>query len=341
MEIGGSNIAQISRLKIRDGAAVLRRTCRSTPGNERSPGSILQQVDARLGYLEAVGPGLPDARPHHADAQRRRSAARGADLRTRLQPGQHALRARRAVGRAAPPRRRPLDRARSKDCAIAATRSWWSSTRRPMLRGADQVIEIGPAAGERGGRSSFRARPRRCSSRRRASPATTWPGDCGVSAPSERRPPNHGWLAVAGARGNNLQNLTVEFPLGVLCLVTGCERIGQEHAGPGHALPALCRRKRKNGPKPLSVRRHLRRRADRRRGAGRPEPDRPLAAVQPGHLHQGVRPDPRGVCRRPSRPARTITRPATSVSTSTAAAAPPATATATSRSTCSSWPTST
>ena len=66
-----------------------------------------------------------------------------------------------------------------------------------------------------------------------------------------RRTPNHGWIRLAGARGNNLKNVTVEFPLGVLCLVTRRERIGQEHAGGRHALSGPLPPARKDAPKPL------------------------------------------------------------------------------------------
>ena len=56
------------------------------------------------------GARLPAPGPHHPDAQRRRSPARGDDRHAGLEPGQHAVRVGRAVGRTASLRRRAADR---------------------------------------------------------------------------------------------------------------------------------------------------------------------------------------------------------------------------------------
>ena len=149
-----------------------------------------------------------------------------------------------------------------------------------IIRAADQVIEIGPGAGERGGKVVFQGTPGRNGAvarqpHRRLSrrPARF----------RHRRPaaaaPNHGWIRLAGARGNNLKNVTVEFPLGVLCLVTGVSGSGKSTLVQDTLYPALCRRLRKDAPKPYRLRRRLRRRPDRRRDHGRSKPDRPLAAL--------------------------------------------------------------
>ena len=101
--------------------------------------------------------------------------------------------------------------------------------------------------------SSFKARRRKWSGRPTASPASTSPAAAARSPPSSRRPPNHGWIRLAGARGNNLQGVTVEFPLGLLCLVTGVSGSGKSTLVQDTLYPALCRRLRKDAPKPYPV----------------------------------------------------------------------------------------
>ena len=137
-----------------------------------------------------------------------------------------------------------------------------------------------------------------------------------------------GWPARAATI---CKNVTVEFPLGVLCLVTGVSGAGKSTLVEDTLYPALCRRLRKDAPKPLPLRRRVRRRPDRRRDPGRSEPDRPLAAL--ATRSRTSRRSTRSATCSPTRskPARGTTRPAISASTSTAAAATPARATATSQ----------
>jgi excinuclease ABC subunit A len=52
-------------------------------------------------------------------------------------------------------------------------------------------------------------------------------GELRIPVPKTRRPPTRGWLTVHGARENNLQNLTVRFPLGLLTCVTGVSGSGK------------------------------------------------------------------------------------------------------------------
>ena len=120
-----------------------------------------------------------------------------------------------------------------------------------MIRAADQVIEIGPGAGERGGEVVFQGTPAEmqdCPQQPR--PAIFWPAAAASRASASAAGPSHGWIRLAGARGNNLQNVTVEFPLGMLCLVTGVSGAGKSTLVQDTLYPALCRRMRKEAPKP-------------------------------------------------------------------------------------------
>jgi excinuclease ABC subunit A len=119
-----------------------------------------------------------------------------------------------------------------------------------MLRAADQIIEIGPGAGERGGRVVFEGTHDEMLKSEDSLTGSYLTGRRGVTVPQRRRMPNHGWIRLAGARGNNLDNITVEFPLGVLCVVTGVSGAGKSTLVQDTLYSAVCRRKRKDAPKP-------------------------------------------------------------------------------------------
>jgi len=119
-----------------------------------------------------------------------------------------------------------------------------------MIRAADMVVEIGPSAGERGGRIVFQGTPKEMEASPDSLTGEYLTGRRMFHTPTKRRQPDHGWLRLAGARGNNLQNLTVEFPLGVLCVVTGVSGAGKSTLVEDTLYPALCRRMKKEAPSP-------------------------------------------------------------------------------------------
>jgi excinuclease ABC subunit A len=123
-----------------------------------------------------------------------------------------------------------------------------------IIRAADQVVEIGPGAGERGGKVVFQGSPDQITDHRESATGDFLAGRRGILGDKERRPPDHGWIRLAGAGGHNLKNITVEFPLGMLCLVTGVSGAGKSTLIEDTLYPALRRRMRLEAPRPLPFR---------------------------------------------------------------------------------------
>jgi excinuclease ABC subunit A len=89
------------------------------------------------------------------------------------------------------------------------------------IREADYVFDIGPGAGVHGGRSWRRARRPRSPPTRPPSPANTCPARARSPCPAERRKGKGKMLSVVKATGNNLKDVTADFPLGKFVCVTG------------------------------------------------------------------------------------------------------------------------
>ncbi len=115
-----------------------------------------------------------------------------------------------------------------------------------IILGADDVIDIGPEAGERGGELLF-AGPLRDLARSKESVTARYLAEsAGVPLPSRGRSPS-GWIRVRGARANNLRDLDVRFPRGVFCCVTGVSGSGKTTLV-NSVLYAGFRRMRDNAP---------------------------------------------------------------------------------------------
>ena len=162
VKIAGLNISQTTEFSIGDAVkwfleldaqahAAAARDRRAHPEGDQRAAGLPQQCRARL----------PDAQPHLGHAVGRREPAHPARLADRLGPDRRALRAGRAVDRAAPARQRTAAEDAASGCAISATRCSWSSTTR--TRSAPPTIwstwDRAPAC--MAATSSPRARPRR------------------------------------------------------------------------------------------------------------------------------------------------------------------------------------
>jgi excinuclease ABC subunit A len=96
------------------------------------------------------------------------------------------------------------------------------------IRTADYVVDLGPGAGEHGGRVIFQGTPRELVEDDRLSLTGAYlRGERTIETPRARRLPLKGELVVRGARAHNLKKLDVAIPLGVLTAVTGVSGSGK------------------------------------------------------------------------------------------------------------------
>ncbi len=110
------------------------------------------------------------------------------------------------------------------------------------IRVADYVVDLGPGAGDLGGHVIFQGTPKQLlemgsqAASGHGADATVEPvsltgayltGERSIPTPKARRPALKGDIVIRGARANNLKNIDVKIPLGVLTAVTGVSGSGK------------------------------------------------------------------------------------------------------------------
>jgi excinuclease ABC subunit A len=249
VRIAGKNIAEVSTFQV-DALAAFLGELPLSDWQRQVARVMLDQIRARLGFLREVGVGyLPLDRPLRTlsggEAQRvALTSAMGSSLVRVLyvldepSTGLHPHDVARLVG--------SLARLRDRGNTVLVVEH-----DEAVLRAADHVVELGPGAGERGGEIVFQGTASQLIDNEKSTTGDWLAGRRTMSTHGGRRPAEHGRIRLAGARGNNLQNITVEFPLGLLCAVSGVSGAGKSTLVERTLYPALCYRFRKDAPPPL------------------------------------------------------------------------------------------
>ena len=118
-----------------------------------------------------------------------------------------------------------------------------------VIRAADYIVDIGPKAGYNGGEVVFSGTLPQLLKSRKSLTADYLTGRRAIAPPATER----GWsnsLLIQGARENNLRNIDVRIPLGVMTCITGVSGSGKSSLAKGILYPALRRLLFDTGVKP-------------------------------------------------------------------------------------------
>ena len=118
-----------------------------------------------------------------------------------------------------------------------------------IIRAADFIIDIGPEAGNNGGRVVFCGEPSKLSKAKESITAEYLSGKRRIEIPTCTRPWRN-YIRIEGARMHNLQNITVKIPLGAMTCITGVSGSGKSSLAKGILYPALRRMLLESGDPP-------------------------------------------------------------------------------------------
>ncbi|MDP1884205.1 MAG: excinuclease ABC subunit UvrA [Candidatus Moranbacteria bacterium] len=224
--VGGRNIAGVSDVSVADSLDFFKKL-EINKTEELIAGRILKEIQARLGFLENVGLGYLTLSRSAAtlaggESQRIRLASQiGSQL-----VGVLYILDEPSIGLHARDNTKLLD-------TLLQLRDIGNTLiviehDEETMREADYLVDIGPGAGRLGGEIVAQGTPEEVMKNQKSLTAKYLNHELKIEVPAARRGvKNKKWLVVRGARENNLKNVTVEFPLKVLTVVTGVSGSGK------------------------------------------------------------------------------------------------------------------
>ncbi|MBK8227408.1 MAG: excinuclease ABC subunit UvrA [Flavobacteriales bacterium] len=120
-----------------------------------------------------------------------------------------------------------------------------------MMMSADHLIDIGPGAGEHGGRIVAQGHPKRFAQGDSVT-AQYLRNELRIEVPKARRQGNGKRLTLRGAKGNNLKEVDADFPLGTLICITGVSGSGKSTLIGDTLYPILSKHFYRSDPQPLA-----------------------------------------------------------------------------------------
>jgi len=225
VRVGGLGIADYAAMPIEESAAAFERL-KLREREEQIARLVLREIRNRLSFLEEVGLGYltlgrPSATLSGGEGQRIRLATQiGSQLRGVLYVLDEP-----SIGL------HPRDNQKLLE-TLAALRDLGNTVLvvehdEETIRRADYVVDLGPAAGAHGGEVVAAGTPDEVACNPRSITGLYICGAREIAVPTTRRPPNGAYVTVRGARANNLKDIDVKFPLGLLTVVTGVSGSGK------------------------------------------------------------------------------------------------------------------
>lgn len=250
--VAGRSIADVYAMQASEASEFLA-ALELDPRQQSIAGEVIHQAEARLAFLQNVGLGYLQLnrtlRTLSGGENQRVSlaSALGSTLVNMLYVLDEPT-----VGL------HPVD-VRALSTAIAALQQRGNSViavehNPDVIAMADSVVEFGPAAGASGGRVVFQGTPQQMQAHDASLTGDYLAQRRGVVDDNRTVRQPRGFVQLRGATGNNLKEIDVDFPLGVLCLVTGVSGSGKSTLVQDTLYGAISRRKRKPGVAALPYR---------------------------------------------------------------------------------------